>query len=228
MILIFGSLTYIEFNNCIMYISSTEVALNSVCVILCLIPMMITAMVECQLFAYFYLLKERYKIINQSINFHKNNLKPNLMRNENIDEERAKRLKQLRSKIFFITEFAGSREINRRVTVKTDNGSKSNFNEILKAAWYFVKNVLNFRKTGMFADNFDAPFRHSNAPQNVLDPIHCVTHIMTMQIIYNKLHEISDLISRAYGIQIIAIISAQFITLTTLLYHFAMKIVRWE
>lgn len=227
MSLVFSVIIYAEYFNCLMYIAPTSL-LNSddLCILVCIIPMLTTAMVECRLFAYFLLMKERLKIINQSIHFYRNNLNsfPTLeLHNANDD-----RMKGIRSKIFFITEL-GSKKINERVRAKTDNGWKSNFAEkyksMMSSFWRCVKNLLNVRKNKIFVDNFDSVYKNAAMKTN-LSSNDCVERVCSMRIIYTKLHEITDLISKAYGIQIIAIISVQFITLTTLLYYCTMKIIR--
>lgn len=141
------------------------------------------------------------------------------------------RVNDIRNKIFFINELVGSRKINERVIEKTDKGWKRNSMEKLKSMilsfWRFIKNLLNVQKNKIFVDNFDAAYKNSSTKNNYNSHDY-VKRVCSMQIIYSRLYEISDLISKAYGIQIIAIISVQFITLTTLLYYSTMKIIRWE
>lgn len=211
-----------------MYIGPTSVYFDNKCMLLCIIPLLTTAMLECRLFAYFLLMKERLRIINKSIEFYTNNLH-SLSNTESHNDDR---MDGIRKKIFFITEL-GSKKINDRVmTKKTVNGAawKSNFVEKLKptmwSLWRFVKNLINVRKNKIFVDNFDAAYKNAVAKNNC-HPDRCIKLVCSMQIIYSKLHEISDLISKAYGIQIIAIISVQFVTLTTLMYYTTMKIIRW-
>jgi hypothetical protein len=139
----------------------------------------------------------------------------------------------IRSKIFFIAEL-GSHKINDQVKrKKTVNGGywKSNFAMKLKSStwslWRFIKNLLNVRRNKIFVDNFDAAYKNAVSKNNCRSGS-CIRLVCSMQIIYTKLHEISDLISQAYGIQIISIISVQFVTLTTLMYYSTMKIIRWE
>lgn len=209
-----------------MYIAGS-VTFDDACIVICIIPMLTTAMVECRLFAYFLLMRERLKVINGSIDFYRSNL--DSLRNVECHIDSVDRMNGIRSKIFFINELVGSKKINDRVRwKKTDNGSKSNFAVKLKSmttcGWSFIKNLLNVRTNKIFTDNFDAPFKNGASKHN----FDYVQRVCTMQLIYSKLYEISDLISKAYGIQIIAIISVQFITLTTLLYYSTMKIIRWE
>lgn len=202
-----------------MYIAGA-VTFDDWCVVICIIPMLTTAMVECRLFAYFLLTRERLKIINESIDFYRRSL--DSIASIECHKERDSRIK---SKIFFINELVGAKKINAQVKWKTDNGWKSNFAEKLKSmassGWSIIKNLLNVRTNKIFTDNFDAPFK--KAPLKNFDYI---DRICSMQIIYSKLFEISDLISSSHGVQIIAIISVQFITLTTLLYYTTMKIIR--
>lgn len=207
-----------------MYIGPTSVSFDNLCIVVCIIPMLTTAMVECRLFAYFLLMKERLRVINQSIDFYRNNLDSHIeIHNANDDK-----INGIKSKVFFIAELIGSNKINERVMArKTDNGWKSNCPQKLKSVvaslWRLIKNLLNIRKNKIFVDNFDAAFKNNCiAHNNYMERVDC------MQIIYSKLYEISDLISKAYGIQIIAIISVQFITLTTMMYYCTMKIIRWE
>lgn len=228
MIIIFGAVIYTEFTNCLMYIGPTSVNLDNFCMLLCIIPMLSSATVECRLFTYFLLMRERLNVINQSIDFYRNNLNSawdKSSHNDNIDK-----MNGIKSKVFFIAELIGSNKINERVMTKTDNGRKSNCAAKLKSMtlsfWRFIKNLLNVRKHKIFVDNFDAAFKH---PKNNFHPRNqnYMERVYSMQIIYSKLYEISDLISKAYGIQIIAIISVQFITLTTLLYYSTMKVIRY-
>lgn len=220
---------YTEWSNCIMYIGPSSISVDDHCMFLCVFPLMTVAMVECRLFAYFSLMKERLKVINQSIDFYRHNLNTNSV----IESHNAidGRMLGIRSKIFFINELVGSRKINERVREKTDNGWKSHSVEKLKSMvsgfWGFIKNLLNVRKNKIFVDNFDAAYKNPSTKINYHSRDY-VERICSMQIIYTKLYEISDLISKAYGIQIIVIISVQFITLTTILYYCTMKIIRWE
>lgn len=221
----------IEFNNCIMYIAPTNVIFDKYCLLICIIPMLTTAMLECRLFAYFLLMKERLRIINQSIEFYTNNLHSfSSIESHNANDNRTKGIK---SKIFFINEL-GSHKINEQVKrKKTDNegDAKSNFAVKLKStvwsSWRFIKNLLNVHKNKIFVDNFDAAFKNAMGKNNY-NSHHYMKFVCSSRIIYSKLHEISELISTAYGVQIIAVISAQFVTLTTLMYYSTMKIIRWE
>lgn len=219
---------YAEYSNCLMYIGPLVILDDSLCAVLCLIPMFTTAMVELRIFAYFLLIKERLKIINQSIDFYRSNLDslPSIER-QNLKGD----IKGIRTKIFFITELVRSHKINERVTVKSDNGLKSNFalklKSMMSSFWRFIKNLLNIRKNRIFVDNFEAAYKNGSTKNNYCSHDY-VERVCSMQIIYTVLCEISDLISKAYGIQIIVIIAVQFITLTTLLYYGTMKIIRWE
>lgn len=220
---------YAEHSNCLMYIGPTSVNFDNLCALVCIIPMLTTAMVECRLFAYFLLIKERLKIINQSIDCYRSNLDSSSnIECQNLNTDK---MKDIRSKIFFITELVGSQKINERVIAKSNNGWKSNFAANLKSMmssiWHFIKNLLNIRKNKIFADNFEAAYKNASMKNNY-DSHNYVERVCSMQIIYTKLCETSDLISKAYGIQIIVIIAIQFITLTTLLYYCTMKTIRWE
>jgi hypothetical protein len=217
---VFAALVYTEYSNCLMYIGPTgTVSVDDYCFLVCIIPVLTTAMVECRLFAYFLLLRERLRIINQTIDFYRNSLNTNPVGfGHNVE----KRMLDAQSKIFFINELVGSRKINEQVKAKSDNGRMAKLKSMLASSWLFIKNLLNVRKNRIFDDNFDAAHKNSTTRLDYVERVCC------MQNIYTKLYEISDLISRAYGIQIIAIISVQFITLTTLLYYFSMTIVRWE
>lgn len=195
--------------------------------LVCLIPMLSVAMVECRIFSYFLLLKERLYILNRTIDFYRNNLHSSENR-ESHNSAHAVKMSCTSSKIFFIAELVGSKKINGQVNVKTSshvNATGSNFVEKLKSMstdwWGFIKSLLNIRLNRIFADDFEA-YESRMMTNNYAE------RVSGMQIIYSKLYELSDLISKAYGIQIIAIISVQFITLTTILYYCVMKIIRWE
>lgn len=219
--LVFAALIYTELSNCLMYIGPTSISIDDYCFLLCIIPALTTAMVECRLFAYFLLVRERLKVINQTIAFHRNNLSADpVIECHNVDNQ----LQAMRSEIFFINELVGSRKINEQGKAKSDNARHfiAKLKSMMASSWRFIKNLLNIQKNRIFDDNFDAAHQNSTARNDYVERVCC------MQIIYTKLYEISDLISKAYGIQIIAIISVQFITLTTLLYYFSMKIIRWE
>lgn len=193
--------------------------------------MLTTAMLECRLFAYFLLMKERLRIINRSIEFYTNNLHSF----SNIESHNANddRMNGIKSKVFFITEL-GSNKINEQFKrKKADNRvcRESNFALKFKTTkrsfWLPIKNLLNVCNKKIFVDDFSSVYKNTMA-QNMFSSQHNVKLVCSIQIIYSKLHEISDLISSAYGIQIISIISVQFVTLTTLMYYSTMKIVRWE
>lgn len=230
--IVLSLLFFAEYTNCLMYIGPTSINFDNACMALCIIPLLTTAMLECRLFAYFLLMKERLRVINKSIEFYTNNLHSFLtvVESHNANDDR---MNGIRSKIFFITEL-GSHKINDQVKrKKTVNGGnwKSNFAVKLKSTtwscWRFIKNLLNVRKNKIFVDDFEA-YKNAIVEKNNFDLESCIRHVGCMQIIYSKLHEISDLISKAYGIQIISIISVQFVTLTTLMYYSTMKIIRWE
>lgn len=224
---IFAALIYAEFTNCLMYIGPTSVVFDNFCAVLCIVPMLTTAMVECRLFAYFLLMKERLQIINQSIDFFQSNL--GLFPDVVFKNTSGDKIKDVRSEIFFIAEL-GSLKINERVKAKSDNGSKSNFETKLKSMmstfWRFIKNSVNTGKNKLFANNFEAAYKRILVKNNY-DSHDYVHRVCSMQLIYTQLCETSDLISSAYGIQIIVIITVQFITLSTLLYYTSMKIIRW-
>lgn len=81
-------------------------------------------------------------------------------------------------------------------------------------------NLMNIFKS-LISFNINPPLE---IPINLnFNYMHRITEI---QNIYTKLLRIIDLISYAYGTQIIAIIAIQFISLTTLMYYFTMKIVK--
>lgn len=228
----FGAVIYAEVTNCLMYIAPTVAYFDKWCMLICIIPMLTTAMVECRLFAYFLLLRERLKVINQSIDFYRHNLNSCSHIASHNANDNDRKTNVMKSKIFFITDLMRSNKINERVMKKTDNGWKSNFAVKLKSMllsfWRFIKNVLNVRKNKIFVDEFDAMYKSFMPRHNFDLKNNYVRRVCEMQIIYSKLYEISDLISTAYGTQMIAIISVQFITLTTMLYYCTMKLIRWE
>lgn len=216
--MLLGILIYTEYSNCLMYLGPTSTNYDQLCLLVCIIPMLTTAIVECRLFAYFMLMKERLRIINQSIDFFTNN--DNSFTN-NISKTNRKLIEN-ESKIFFISELVGPKKSG--ILIKT-KATKSNFLfKSIKSGTRFLKNLFNIRKNKIFADNFDAIYKSSTRVHH--HERHIVEQVCSMQIIYTKLYEITELISKAYGVQIIAIISVQFITLTTLMYHSTMKTIR--
>lgn len=212
---------YTEYSNCLMYLGPTSSNnWDKLCLLVCIIPMLTTAIVECRLFAYFLLMKERLRIINQSIDFFRHNLNSYSSKSDDDDK-----ILQAESKIFFIAELVSKKS---RIMMKT-SAKKSCFmgkgKTIMSQFIRFLKNLLNIRKNQIFANNFDAIYKDSTI-KNIHNSSDYVERICSIQTIYSKLYEITDLISKAYGIQIIAIISVQFITLTTLMYYCTMKTIR--
>lgn len=116
----------------------------------------------------------------------------------------------VKDKIFFISEF------------------KQNFNlkmGIKKSRENFIKTFMRFMKKSLFEQCETTTHCHDIEDAN---SINYVEHIMIIKSIYEKLYEIINFMNLAYGMQIISIIAVQFITLTTLLYYFSMRLVRWE
>jgi hypothetical protein len=157
--------------------------------------MLVIATVECRLFAYFLLIRERLKISNDLIDFYRKHL----MKNECNDGDFI-----ITDEIFFITEF---KPIPKKKFLEPKAKSKNFFN--------FIKVLLDFRN-----------HHQTQKVYQDVSSINFVERIMSIKSIYSKIYEISDSLNVAYGIQIIAIIAVQFITLTTLLYYFTMKLVR--
>lgn len=84
------------------------------------------------------------------------------------------------------------------------------------------RNFVNFLKILL-----DFRYNHKNEEiSRDVSSINFVEHIISVQSIYGRIYEIFDIINVAYGAQIITIIAVQFITLTTLMYYFTMKLVR--
>jgi hypothetical protein len=181
--------------------------------------MITTAVFECRIFAYFLLIRERLAIINITINSLKNDLEVNessFYKNENV---------------FFIASELGSFKINEKFTMPLTTTkwiatkSRLNFFQNLKLKmqreWQLMKLIFTSDDKEMYVNDLEATKHHRITHAN-----YHMKLLKTIQIIYTKLHIIPNLISTAFGIQIIAIISVQFITLTTLMYTFAMKITR--
>ena len=170
------------------------------CLTLCIIPMLVVSTVEFRLFAYFLIIRDRFKISNALIDFYRRKLS---------SEQKIGTEVIIRDEIFFISEFKPVPK-KKFLKVKAKSGKFENF-------LTFLKVLPNFRN------------HHQN--EEIYQEINStcfVERVMSIKTIYSKIYEISDKINNAYGIQIITIIAVQFITITTLLYYFTMKIVRWE
>lgn len=218
--------------DCLMYISSVGFA-NDMCMTLCLVPMLTVAVLECRIFAYFLLIRERLMVINETILYVKNDLNSSSERN---GERGQKSVNE--TNIFFIASELGSFKINGKFTSNGDfneksrkvvtTTSKSNFISKVKSIMQREKQLL---KQILFSSDDDRRMYvrdlEATKHQRIIHANYHMRLISTVQIIYTKLHEISNLISTAFGIQIITIISVQFITLTTLMYTFSMSMTRW-
>lgn len=191
----FTGIIYTEYSNCLMYLTPTSVEAQENCLIICIIPMLVVATVECRIFAYFLLIRERLKISNDLIDFYRKHLKKNASNDGDFI---------ITDEIFFITEF---KPMPKKKFLEPKSKFKNFFN--------FIKTLLDFRNH----------HQTQKAYQDV-SSINFVERIMSIKSIYSKIYEISDRLNVAYGIQIIAIIAVQFVTLTTLLYYFTMKLVR--
>lgn len=198
-----SAVVYTEYNNCLMYLSPTSIGIQDNCLLLCIIPMLLVANVECRLYTYFLLLRERLKVINKLINLYKKEIK------------NARNFKDfmVKDKLFFITEFMQPQKL--KASLNKTNVAKNN-DHAIKKIFKFLKCLFDFR----LGDNNFGVHCHD------IKSINFVEHIMIIKSIHTKLYEISEIINVAYGLQIISIISVQFITLTTLLYYFFMKLVR--
>lgn len=195
----FSAVIYAEFSNCLMYLSPTSIDFQDNCLLLCIIPMFVVIVtVECRLFAYFLLIRERLKVINELINVYREQLKNGIEDDDLI----------IKDKLFFITEFTQPSKAFFKAPQKPPSS--------LKIYWNFLKSLFDVRlgDTKVHCHSSD------------INAINFVEHIMIIKSIYSKLYEISDRLTVAYGIQIISIIAVQFITLTTLLYYCSMKLVR--
>lgn len=219
---------YVSEYNCLMYVSST-VGGSDMCMTLCLVPMFTTAVLECRIFAYFLLIRERLMVINETIVYLKNDL------DSSASQSKASEIK---SSAFFIASELGSWKIDGKFSVVNGNrltpekvaGSfKSNFVSKLRTTMrrevQLVMQILlsSDDDRRMYVRDLEAA---KNQQQRSGASNFHMRHTTNAQIVYTKLHEISNLISCAFGIQIIAIISVQFITLTTLMYTFTMNMTR--
>lgn len=212
--------------NCLMYVSSVA-EVSDICMTLCLIPMLTTAVLECRIFAYFLLIRERLMVINETILHLKNDLnsRSNVKKSEN------------ESDVYFIASELGSWKIDGEFSFDSKltcrhgvvRSSKSNFASKLKSIMQrevqLVKQILfsSDDDRRMYVSDLEAAKRQQRATHRANYHMRLTTNV---QIIYTKLHAISNLISDAFGIQIIAIISVQFITLTTLMYTVSMNMTR--
>ncbi|KAG5682539.1 hypothetical protein PVAND_011886 [Polypedilum vanderplanki] len=206
--IICGAIIFTEYNNCLMYIQPTSSSvLQENCLLLCILPMLIISIVECRIFAYFLLIRERFKIINKLINFYR----------ENINNSSKKHVKN----IFFISDFSLPSHLKgNKLLIIQKMSFKTKLNNSLQNFYKFIKSLFDFRLNCHDIEDINK--------NSVVLNINFIDRIMAIQIIYSKLHKIFNLINLAYGIQIIGIIAVQFITLTTLMYYFTMKLVRSE
>lgn len=239
MIILFCSLAYIEWNNCIMYISQ-GVTFSNMCVLICYVPFFTSTMAEIQFISFVLLIKERLKIMNHLIIEYKIklNLKTATFHDHKQSDIYAIKYDLIRKKVFFISEF-GQKNKHNLVNQTKCCGiiTKPNLNLLLnpvQSFWHFIKNLCNFRKTRIFNVNFQQLStniyckRESNLVDNHNNNLnYCIARLTDMQIIYSKLFKITELINKSYGIQLCFIILVYFITLTTLLYYCCMKIIRF-
>lgn len=106
-----------------------------------------------------FLMKERLRIINQSIDLYSNTLI--LFSNNKRFEEDDDKTEGMRGKYFssFSRQLVGSKKINDWVILKA-NVRKSNFTGELKSIMAqlmrFTRNLLNFRENQIIFDNFEA------------------------------------------------------------------------
>lgn len=203
-----------------MYINSVAVS-SDICIVLCLVPMLTIALFECRIFAYFLLIRERLMVVNETIIFLKNDL--NSAKDDDAKEK---------SSIFFIASELSSFKINGKFNNEKPelivvSSKRLNFIEKFKSMmqreWQLMKLIFSSDDERMYVRDLEATKHHRITHAN-----YHMRQLHNIQIIYSKLNEIPNHISSAFGIQIIAIISVQFITLTTLMYTFSMKITRFD
>lgn len=199
-----------------MYIGPTTDFVNN-CLVLCMIPLLVTATVECRIFGYFLLIKARYKLINSVIHDYKRNIdKFNKSPTKIYVVKPAWEI--INGSVFYVNDYPKPRNF-----VDT---SSSRPKKVLTNIKIHVIQLLNFTKH-LFDFQSSHDYHDYNSGENGINyNFNYIDRIMCMQTIYSKLHELFDLISDAYGMQIIAIITVQFITITTLMYNFSMNIVR--
>lgn len=211
----FTMISVVEYSNCLMYIGPTTTVVSN-CLILCIIPLLVTATVECRVFAYFLLIKARYKVINTLIHNYRTNIDKFNLQPSKIQIIKPK-WTIIDGTVFYMNDFPQPRKFtDKSATKKAVTSIKIHISKLQN----FFKSLFTFQSSHDYHDNNMAGENDINYNFNYIDRIMC------MQTIYSKLHEIFDLISEAYGMQIIAIIAFQFITLTTLMYNFSMNIVR--
>jgi len=212
----FSIISAVEFFNCLMYIGPTTDFVSN-CLILCIIPLLVTATVECRVFAYFLLIKARYKVMNTLIHNYRSNIDKFNLQPSMIQFSKAK-WTLIDGSVFYMNDFPQPRKFTDQ-SVAAPRKVLTNIKIHISKLLNFLKSLFTFQSSHDFHDN--------NAGENDINyNFNYIDRIMCMQTIYSKLHEIFDLISEAYGLQIIAIIAFQFITLTTLMYNFSMNIVR--
>lgn len=203
-----SSVVYAETSNCLMYLSPTTVSIQNNCLSTCLIPMLVVIITEYRIFAYVILIQERLRIINEVIKTMREKLKNST--NDNVIIGKGGKEEEvfiITDKLFFINEFM---HLTTKIPSSFPVKMKKNERIILN----FLKKFFDFRTQDTKVHCHD------------INSINYVEHIIIIKSIYSKLYEISDILNVTYGMQIISIIAVQFITLTTLLYNFSMKLVR--
>lgn len=121
----FSAVIYAEFSNCIMYLSPTSIEIQDNCLLLCIIPMFVVIVtVECRLFAYFLLIRDRLKVINELINVYREQL--------NSTDDLI-----IKDKLFFISEFVQPSKVFPKIP--------KNHTSRLKIYWNFWKSLFDFR-----------------------------------------------------------------------------------
>lgn len=208
-----------------MYISEEVVAFNNYCYVMCFVPMFISIMTEIQVISNLLLLKQRLNILNHLILEFKFDIS-NIFPKETGKPENHKNISAIRQKVFFISEMALKKQIkfkipkkpNKSIFIKLCTICQSAQN-IFKSFLKFLMKIVNLKQNTIFDKNF--------VQIKGNDKSYSIQKLKEMQKIHSKLYMIAELVSKVYGLQLIFIISIQFLTMTTLLYYCCMKTIRY-
>lgn len=192
---------------------------------MCFVPMYISIMTEIQILSNLFLLKQRLDILNHLILEFKYSIS-NIFIKDIIKLDNEKNVSIVKHKIFFISEMALRKQIKFKIIKKQNKSIFSKLSklwessqDILKSFLKFVMKIVNFKQNTIFDKNF--------VQIKGNDKTYSIQKLKEMQKIHSKLYKIAELVSESFGIQMIFIISIQFLTVSTLIFYCCMKTIRY-